>query len=211
MQVSKIQFSAEELKLAENAEWILTKNGIIAKVIAVFGQLAQEYRQILEDNMTQLPAETVSFSPKVSRGEQYKGLPYVMLDCPRVFSKADVFAVRTFFWWGNHFSLTLHLKGKYKHAFQEKILKRVRFFSENDYFISISEDEWRHDFGKENYMHANGAALEFEQIIKQKEFIKLAKAWPLNQVNEMELLFKSEFAKVIKVLTTYFPNDGIVL
>jgi hypothetical protein len=202
MEVSKIQFSPEELNLAENAEWILTKNGIIGKVMSVFGELSDDYRTIVKDKLAFLPTETFSFSPKISRGEQYQGLPYVMLDYPRIFSKDDVFAVRSFFWWGNYMSLTLHVKGKYKHLFQGKILKGFQIFSEEDYSIAIAEDEWRHDFETENYISVKGSELLFEEITQQKEFIKLAKRWPIQQANQMELLFASQFANVMNVLTT---------
>ena len=202
MQVSKIQFSQEELNLAENAEWILTKNGIIRKIMSVFGTLADEYRKSLEDKMASLPQETFSFSPKISRGEQYQGLPYVMLDYPRVFSKDDVFAVRSFFWWGNYTSLTLHVKGRYKDLFLEKISKGIQFFSEENYSVAISDDEWRHDFEIENYTSVKGSELLFEEITKQKEFIKLAKRWPIRQANQMVELFATQFANVMNVLTT---------
>ena len=53
-------------------------------------------------------------SPKISKGENYRGLPYVMLDYPRLFGREEVLAIRTFFWWGHGFSVTLHLKGGYR-------------------------------------------------------------------------------------------------
>ena len=42
MNVAKIQLSAEELSLVQNAEWLLTKNTIIEKVYAMFGELAHD-------------------------------------------------------------------------------------------------------------------------------------------------------------------------
>ena len=71
-----------------------------------------------------LPAEVAEISPKISKGENYNGLPYVMFDYPRFFTKENVFAVRTFFWWANYFSVTLHLKGEYKEMFAETIFKK---------------------------------------------------------------------------------------
>ena len=32
---------------------------------------------------------------------------------PAVFSKENIFAIRTMFWWGNFFSISLHVSGKY--------------------------------------------------------------------------------------------------
>ena len=40
MNKTKIQLSAEEMKLVLNGDWILTKNRVIEKVYALFGELA---------------------------------------------------------------------------------------------------------------------------------------------------------------------------
>src|SRR5262245_61567301 len=108
---AKVSLSAFEQQLVTDANWILTKNGIIEKVYLLFGNLSEHYKQ--EPLLQQLPAEAVTASPKIARGENYEGLPYVMLDYPRCFGKEDTLAIRTFFWWGHFFSITLQLKGKY--------------------------------------------------------------------------------------------------
>src|SRR5262245_51174126 len=114
MNRAKIQLSADELSLVQNAAWLLTKNNIIDKVFELFGEVATGAGELLKEAADWLPKETFVQSPKISKGEKYLGLPYVMLDYPRMFSREDVFAIRTFFWWGNFFSVTLHIKGKYK-------------------------------------------------------------------------------------------------
>ena len=202
MQASKILFSAEEIRWAENSEFILTKNRIIKKIISLFALLSDEYREIAEEKRKLLPEEFYSFSPKISRGEQYLGLPYVILDYPRIFAKDNVFAIRTFFWWGNYFSLTLHLKGEYKDAFGEKIRKNLQLLSENDYWIAVSDDEWRHDFEEENYvpLKSGGVAILNENI-QQKAFLKLAVRWPLQNGNEIEPLFKEQFSILLNIIT----------
>src|SRR5580700_4684754 len=104
MDEAKIRLSVEELELVENAEWILTKNRIIDKVQNLFGILAVKMKTELET--ISLPDEPLQTNPKISKGENYNGLPYVILDYPRLFSKENVFAIRTMFWWGNYFSVT---------------------------------------------------------------------------------------------------------
>src|SRR5688500_20050079 len=113
MDLAKIQLSQEELVLVQNADWLLTKNRIIGKVYEMFGMLVADVQMMPEKNSVLLP-EIFAASPKISKGENYMGLPYVMLDYPRCFGKSDTFAIRTMFWWGNFFSVTLHLKGRYK-------------------------------------------------------------------------------------------------
>jgi hypothetical protein len=200
MQVSKVQFSPDELNLAQNAEWILTKNRVIGKVMLVFGELANDYRKLTDELIPVLPQQIISCSPKISRGEQYRGLPYVMLDYPRIFSKDDIFAIRTFFWWGNFFSITLHLKGQYKNQFQERILNNVRFFSQHHYSVAVSEDEWRHDFEEGIFEDVSSSEAIFQERFGQKNFIKLARNWPIQRANQIKMLLAIEFEKIIKVI-----------
>src|SRR5688572_30593643 len=106
---AKIQLSTLELELVNNTEWILTKNGIIEKVKKLLHDIQMAQHEVLIAAQDQLPAEVLMPSPKISRGENYKGLPYLILDNPRFFDKQDIFAIRTMFWWGHFFSITLHV------------------------------------------------------------------------------------------------------
>ena len=92
---ANVSLSAVELQLVTDPGWILTKNGIIQKVYDLFGSLSASYVALAKE--LAVPEELLLMPPKISRGEQYKGLPYVMLDYPRCFGKEDVLAVRTFF------------------------------------------------------------------------------------------------------------------
>ena len=113
MEGTKILLSAEELSLVQDTHWLLTKNNIIEKTKALFGNLAESLVKQTSRYEDHFPQTVHLYSPKVFKGEYYEGLPYVMLDYPRIFGKDDVFAIRTFFWWGNFFSITLQLKGSY--------------------------------------------------------------------------------------------------
>ena len=127
MDTSKIQLSAEEMQLVSNSAWILTKHRIIEKVYRLFGDCAAEMQVYLAERKALLPGEVFRLPPKISKGEQYEALPYVVLDYPRFFTAEEVFAVRSFFWWGHYFSITLHLKGKFQQQYQQAISsKKVR-------------------------------------------------------------------------------------
>lgn len=179
MNVAKIQLSEEELLLVQNAEWLLTKNRIIGKVYELFGHLATDVQRLLE--RLSLPEETCTISPKISKGENYQGLPYVMLDYPRCFGKSDTFAVRTMFWWGNFFSTTLQLKGIYKDQFLPSIQRNLRLLSENNLYLHIHFDEWRHDFENDNYVLIADADQEtIKKNLLEKNFCKLAGKIDLN-------------------------------
>jgi len=186
MNSSKIHLSPEELQLVQNAGLLLTKNVIIEKVYALFGELASELQQSSIYSTSNLPSEILNMGPKISRGEKYKGLPYVMLDYPRSFGKEDIFAVRTFFWWGNFFSVTLHLKGKYQQLFIPSLQKQIAFLAANNFQLCVAGEEWEHDLSDGNYIPlsiSNNTIAEIDLV--SKPFYKLTSRLELHQWNEM--------------------------
>ena len=193
---SKVSLSAFEQQLVTDANWILTKNRIIEKVYLLFGNLSEHYK--LEPLLQQLPAETLLVSPKIARGENYEGLPYVMLDYPRCFGKEDTLAIRTFFWWGNFFSCTLHLSGIYKKKYQETIIRSFDSLKTKDFSICINDDQWEHHFETTNYLPLQYiTAVRFEEAISKSPFIKLSKKIPLEEWNEAENKLLEIFSQLI--------------
>ncbi|MBX9782341.1 MAG: hypothetical protein K2X48_03510 [Chitinophagaceae bacterium] len=172
---AKISLSAFELQLVSDAGIILTKNNIIQKVYELFGKVSDAYQKQLLN--ARLPKEAMALSPKISKGENYKGLPYVMLDYPRCFGKEDVFAVRSFFWWGNYFSSVLQLKGMYKAAYELKIMNAISNGQLNGYYINNSNEEWNHDIhtADAELVTAPSILSPSHQVIKITSVHELAK------------------------------------
>ncbi len=199
---SNLKLSAEELHLVSNTEWILTKQKIISAVIQIMSELAEAVTPQVKLHEKQIPAEVVSSSPKIAKGENYKLLPYVMLDYPRCFNKENVFAVRTMFWWGNFFSVTLHLSGSYKMQFENHILSSFNLLQQQHFFIGVNEDEWQHNFTADNYIPA--AALSIASataLLSAKPFIKIAVKHPLQQWDSMPALLEQSFLNVLKIIS----------
>jgi hypothetical protein len=198
---SKLILSDEELQLLNNSGWILTKRIIIDKVYRLFGGLADTIKGSMAGEDAWLPPEVLLSSPKISRGENYLQLPYVLLDYPRCFSGDDIFAIRTFFWWGNFFSMTLHLSGRYKKQFAEKIYSNREILLQNDFYVCINEDQWQHHFEENNYQvikHLSGE--ELFRIMKQKEFVKLAVIFSFRQWKGMDELLEKSVADMMKLM-----------
>ncbi|MES1219171.1 MAG: hypothetical protein ABUT20_26940 [Bacteroidota bacterium] len=173
MNRAKIHLSEEELQLLQNAEWVLTKNKIISKVYDLFGMVAEQMQTIIQSEP--LPEGIAAGTPKISRGENYNGLPYVMLDYPRVFGKEDIFAIRSFFWWGNYFSITLHLKGAYKRMFVDVIQKKVPLLATNHFFISIADDEWKHEIDEHAYMLLQNVSTDdIRRLLHRHDHLKIS-------------------------------------
>lgn len=180
------RLTAYEIQLVSDSKTLLAKNRIINKVCEMFGSLADEYQQSLNKNHFNTSGLVHA---KVSKGEQYKGLPYVVLDYPRQFGKVNTFAIRTFFWWGNFFSISLHLSGNYLQQSLPTIQSFLPEISSGDWYISTGDDQWQHHFGEDNYETINASTVHLEN----RSFIKLAKKFPLHQWENVNQLFTNNF------------------
>jgi hypothetical protein len=187
--------SSYELQLACDAEILLAKNRVIETVYTMFGALAEDYKVQLGSFF--LPS-AIANTAKISRGENYNGLPYVMLDYPRQFGKTDVFAIRTFFWWGNFFSLTLQLQGVYQSRFAEALQNAISQEQLHDWYITLSDEKWQHHFDDGYYK-----AIEKEKnyYLTELPFIKVVTKIPLEKWdNAYEYLLRG-FMQILKVLS----------
>lgn len=194
---TNVELSKIELRLVNSSEFILTKNRIIEKVYILFGSLSENYKDILAGFQPQLPLEIFKTSPKIYKGENYLQLPYVMMDYPRTFSKADVFAIRSFFWWGNYFSITLQLSGKYFQGFKNNIHNNLQSLNNNNFFIGVNDNAWHHHFETDNYqpLHKNDI-----DSIMQQPYLKLAAKIPLNEWNSSPKFFTENYTSLLELL-----------
>ncbi len=187
--MANVKLSKDELELVTNAELILTKNRIIQKVYDLFGELSEAYQQQCES----LHEDLLHISPKISKGENYLGLPWVMLDYPRNFSQTDVFSIRSFFWWGKFFSITLQLQGKYQQQYAAQLQQRVN----SDWWLCNSSNAWQHHFENDNYL-----LFDRRKDLQQLPFIKLAKKIPLQEWDNSSEFFNSSFSEITNLLST---------
>lgn len=205
MSAAKVTLSPKELELVNNADWILTKNHIIQKVNDLFSSLANGYRQEYLQHDAFAKSPVFDIPPKISKGEQYQLLPYLMLDFPRCFTDTDIFAVRSFFWWGNHCSIHLILKGKFLEQYGPSIDRYFQLYGKygaetKDWFIGVAQDPWQHHFEKDNYISIqdwNGYS------VTMLPFLKLAKKIPLEEWDDIELFMLNNFKKMLTILTDY--------
>ncbi len=199
--------------------WILTKNSVMGKVVGLMGNLSGTYRGIWGDAIADgargaraldagnsLSGERgdgshggipgiESGDPKVSRGENYRGLPWVMLDYPRVFGRADVLAIRTFFLWGHGFSVTLHLKGVYQKLYLPVIRSRREELAAAGFHVGVSDDEWRHEHTAEVFRPLGG-----DGDFGNGSFFKLSAAVGLDRWGEAPDLLTGLFGTLVGVL-----------
>jgi len=187
MQQTKIQLLPAEMELVSSPDIILTKNTILQKIKLFFEGLQMKQFDILKDHSSQLPSEILKIPPKISRGENYKGLPWLVLDNPRFFQHNNIFAIRTMFWWGNFFSITLHLSGGNKTNILKKIINNISTLKENNFYVYSGNDEWEHDLDPSSYIKFSSVNDdEFNQIISANNFLKLAIKFSIDSFEAIE-------------------------
>jgi hypothetical protein len=198
---TKLALSCKEMELVCGTDWILTKQAIIQKVYHLFGVVCNEMQQFTVQQQEQLPAEIFNNSPKISKGENYKGLPYVMLDYPRFFVEKDTMAIRTMFWWGNFFSISIQLSGKYQRMLKPSIIRSFHYFQQHDYWLCINTTPWEHHFENDNYRPVKELSdKEFMGILDEQAFIKIAKKIPLQQWESVPDFINKTFQDMINLL-----------
>lgn len=202
---AKIQLSPEETELVQNTEWILNKHIITKKVYDMFGDLSQALKNEAEAFSYLFPQNIQYQSGKISKGENYKLLPYVILDYPAFFWKDRIFAVRTMFWWGHFFSVTLHLSGNYKEQFTADEEALFSFLQKNDFFISVNSDEWEHHFEADNYLPASSITWQQFKMLNQKDFFKVSKKIPLTQWENANEFIINSFREIMQLLQISCP------
>ncbi len=204
---TKITLSAKELELVCNAEWILTKQIIIGKVAMLLSRALETMQAHAIQQKTNLPDTVFLRDPKISKGENYKGLPYVILDYPRFFGKDDTLAMRTFFWWGNFFSVNLQLSGKYKTLAAPKLRDSFSWLQQQEYWLCINSHPWEHAFTPDNFLPFKQIAYEdFVVMLQQAAFIKIGKKQSIQHWDTALPFIRQSFEALLKLLENQAPK-----
>ena len=199
MQQTKIQLLQAEMELISSPDIILTKNAILQKIKSFFEELQIKQQEILKNYSSHLPEEVIKISPKISRGENYKGLPWLVLDNPRFFQHNNIFAIRTMFWWGNFFSITLHLSGKNKNDLLKKMSKKFSSLAASNFYIYTGKKEWEHDIDPNSYKRISALTKDqFEKIFFENDFLKLAVKFPIDSLGAIEDKLLGNYELLVK-------------
>lgn len=225
-----MNLSPSELACINNKEFLLTKMRTLKKLQKIFSQLYQQLKHMEVQNHEEMnnllinsSGETIAdagkqptapfekeqqlsayfkTSGKISRGENYRQLPYLVLDYPRKFTRDDIFAFRTLFWWGHFFSNTLHLQGNSLLTYRFNFLNHYRKLSEDNFYICINSNPWEYHYNKDNYVLVKELKeSEYEEIVRNCEFLKLSRKLELNQIDQLYSFTLSSLTKLKKMLT----------
>jgi len=200
----KTLLSQEHLSLLMDKNIFLLKRDLADKINSLLSSCIQSIRTEMLSFEANLPNELLISQAKITKGENYLSFPWSILDYPRIFNKEAIFAIRTFCWWGNNFSITLHLSGPYLNQFLEIIFSKWEQLSSSGFMICINSEQWQHHLENNNYeaikLCTNDASY-YKEMAKQNGFLKLCRVLPLNNWEQLQN-FSSETSSILFQLLT---------
>lgn len=179
---TNLSLNDDELRFLSNRELFLKKRQLSDHIIDILGDIEAQIQQTAGDYVHKIPESAFRKRGKISRGENYLGYPWFILDHPATFQKDQLFAFRTLVWWGNYFSVTFHVSGTCfeKIEVREFISQLMKSFP--CLVVCKNENQWEHFLEKPNFIPAE----EFLQELKpsngiHQNFLKAAIKIPFEE------------------------------
>ena len=199
MQDTILNFSEKELLILQDTDFYLLKHSATKKIMDLLGHLEVGLKPLALNaglSIHGLNAE----SGKIFRGENYKGFPYIILDCPRLFHADSVFAFRSMFWWGHEFSFTLHLQGAALECLREKLYEGMGLLKGQGFYFCVNDNPWQYHFEESNYIMLDHRFEKSREEVMTKSFIKLSRRLKITEYQETELYGKQSFELLLACL-----------
>lgn len=198
---TKLSLNDDDLALLNNRTLIDSKRSALSHIVDLLGDAESRFHELITLYGHLLPPEMVNRHGKISRGENYRGYPWVVLDHPAIFGKSDFMAFRTLFWWGDSFSLIFQAGGQYfadygSMAFISSLIQKYP-----EVLVCIGDSPWEHHYEKDNYttISSDFNLSAFHSHCEQKNFIKIAFRFPLNQLNDLNALLAERMEEILKL------------
>jgi len=194
-------FTEKELRYLQDTDFLLTKQTVTQTLQSSFEEVKEMLEPLAQGLKEHFPPETDITLGKISKGEQYRGLPYMVLDFPRYLTRASLFSFRTLFWWGHAFSCHLLLGGDFWEKNRENVLKKAVSGQLGSAYICIAETPWEHHFGEDNYRKVESfTPEEWEHLIQGHAFFKAAQKLPIEEYQQLPQFTSEHFQSFVKLL-----------
>ncbi len=178
----------EDFLIINDQDYLIHKRAVLSKISQILSEVEVTIKNSPVIRSPLLPQDALTMSGKISRGENYKGLPYVVLDFPRYSNGEKVFLYRTMFWWGHYF-ICLLISQNCGH--QIKKSRRV-----NDLLLNTGSTPWNYDLSDSCWKE-----LEDSQTTNSKlPFICIGKRIDFNDFNLLSDISLTTFDTALSFL-----------
>lgn len=177
--------SKYEKEIILDKEFLTAKISVIKNIQDLFEIVRKDLYRSSNNSNFNFPNGVDIRLGKIFKGENYRNLPYVILDYPKLYSKETIFTYRTMFWWGNFFSSTLHLQGNALSSYREKLINSKDKLLSKELFVCVNSSPWEYHYGKDNYSRLNNESFNY---VKKHNFLKLSSHFPLDDIDNLPRL-----------------------
>ncbi len=202
--MTKIIIHTEEFEALSEKEFFILKAKASEKIRLILQELNDQLIQHSSSDTLAVIRKYYLRQGKISRGENYLGLPYMVLDYPGYFKPESVLTFRCKFWWGSYFSFYWILSGElFKEVFTKSELEKLKG---KGYLISVSENLWDHRF-ESPYAIPLDEYLTLANDETNLHFLKLGKKIDLDQWETLPEQAFGAYSEILsEVLLPLFKN-----
>jgi hypothetical protein len=166
MRKSTNKLTKHELNFAKSTLYPLTKQQIVHKTNLLFNDLGKKLVQNLGEHQLINSTEY-----KITRGENYNAMPYVVLDFPRLLGKDFEVVCRTMFWWGHYFSCNLIIKTELIDV--EQTAKNIA--GKSKIKLWTGNNLWEQNLQTDEYAKLKKLTeAEIIEVLKRQPYLKMA-------------------------------------
>jgi hypothetical protein len=184
--VPELYFSPDEIRLIHDHRIFDIKSEIVSKITILFSGIEEEIRKDLELVSFDFPENSLIRAGKISKGENYLNCPYLVLDYPRLFSKADIFSFRTIFWWGHYLSNAFIIGGRSYHQYISHFIEGAEKLKNTDWHLCVHDNPWRLEMDESNFRSFKSLSIrESRDFMKRYTFLKIARIYPVDHFDRL--------------------------
>ncbi|MEM7550826.1 MAG: hypothetical protein AAF363_14175 [Bacteroidota bacterium] len=186
--IEKIEtLTSKELGFLMDTDFLVTKSQLIKKMESILSETEQSLVRLVQSSGYKFPEKTLIKAGKISKGENYRLLPYLVLDYPRLSTKENLFLYRTIFWWGHYFSFTLQMEGHLAQNVLQKLIHDCSEITGKNLLLYSGMDRWCHDLGDPGYISIDTLEVDdLKKILSNLQFLKISAKSPLEDYTKVE-------------------------
>jgi len=192
MQTSANNLTKHELDFISDKEYPLIKKSAMQKISTLFEEMGE---QMKADET--LNAFFTKRTFKVSRGDNYLHLPYVVLDYPKISRAHFELHCRTMFWWGNYFSMNVFIKTS-----KIDITSFYKNLSENtaagqNVMVLTAENIWNQDLNAGEFINSNNIDKKVLDVLAGNPYQKISAIHDIKRSAELSEAAGMFYKKVL--------------
>ena len=177
---------SKDMEMIRHVEVFQTKPAILKKVESRLTKLKEAMVVELLSCSLQLPPGTDIEKGQIAKGENHNGFPFLSLDIPQNFSKAEMYTYRTLFWWGHYLGFSMILKGNKLKTYFERLSANCNEPPFQDIHLSLAATPWEWRLNENHFIPVDDQQAWADKA-NLLDHMKIMRFYPINNESFKEL------------------------